>query len=1451
MPSQVARGRSYSNKDDLDRAFGIVESEVKTSWKILAMELGQTLDEVLVFERQSWDVQDQCRKSLEWWRLMAGRKGATVPNLVRALRRCRLDWVADKIEGRSPIRVLEKKKMTLKPERITPVTEDSHSPPVQPETGILGGMQFIKEAPKLEQSPAPKQERSPSPVQMTTPQDDDHSPTFIIVKRKSKTRKDKKRSQSEPRKSKVTISVNQEQARPSQQPVNQEKTRPKDQSPKAATHYTPLQRSETIHSSAPTRAQIGTAPPNIVVYDQVSTRHVHREAPPQSEPKKSKGTISVNQEQTRPREQSPKATKHYTKLQRSETIHSSAPTRAQIAPAPAKLPVAPPRTKQTRHSRFLEHRGRAKPRERTIDGIKSYQRVSTRSKKKPRRIEDITDWTKVTIHPPETRRERRKERPSGQSGVARIVPSTSLKTEEDELLYWEKPSKNESYGPVIPILQTRARETPPPVVPPRRKRRKSSSRRPSTIYTEYLNNEHETSDENGRREDERGRRRSYRGIVLDRETDRVEEDPLQVRPSTETSRRQLRDRSVTDTTREPAAQAYSDDENARRKGGARNVPVNWDVEEENRQNLDTEAVQESHRYDNLLLVGSSRQTFAQQRRTVAEDQATDNRLNANQEQTLEERYATTSRRPERNFAAETGEEHPFPLHYAEIVKEELIIYYPLDEFETDSNYSESLNDDTPSETSPSEEPVFHTAEVLREEMVIYVPQEEFEPVEEVQSATRIRRHGDNNHNLNAGRIFEEYVSNHDGRRKESADRSTGPYMSSANVREDSEIHTSQGERLGRDYVEMSRRVSRESTGGDETQDRTMATGFFYTESPGKNGENNKNAETDDVFDDSRFTRLGLQRKAASVERMDSLRKKSVSFSEQPVVIPASDRQEDRNGENYADAMLCISGPRRREHHPKTMRCVVAFATVVLLVQLLGSTSAAFFRHHRELRIPDRFGNLVQRVRVKKDLSSSVAKNRPANPFAGILKRVKKDLSSSVAKSRPANPFAEILKRRERSFGGLFGLMNDVLHEGEHMLEVAESEIEQGSFQEVDSNSFEEDLGNGEKAKVHEEVLEDKDTGASINCVHDDDCDGDMVCFGPVFDRVCGVPYGEGHPCFQDDMCRRDALCVMGKCKKGAVQGQEGCVCHVAADCQDGLCCGYMEGDEFIDIVTPVCRPFFQEGERCGHGGFLAMLMGSAGDCSCNTGLHCAQDEFAPRGHHVCTSDESQGPDAGGEPEDIPLPPIEDDLVVGGPHVFAQSWIVAPEHHRGRREIRAAESFNDISGVLEKFRQWVKVVVGMVDQAEGFEEECPETEDGPENTDDNPNIADDTEAEPKNDGFDEFLEEFRDLVNEEVFPSDDSDQANDSPEKTDDSPKNPDDNPENTDDNPKDPEDATEAEKDGFDEFLEEFRDLVNEEVFPDLVNEEVFPSGESSEQADDTEEDFPDDALKFKPFREE
>eukprot|EP00058_Branchiostoma_floridae_P022203 XP_002607693.1 hypothetical protein BRAFLDRAFT_82861 [Branchiostoma floridae] len=930
MPSQVPRGRNYSTKDDLDRAFDIVESEVQTSWKILAMELGQTLDEILVFERQSWKVPDQCRKSLDWWRLMAGPKGATVPNLVRALRNCRLDWVADKIEGKSPIRVPEKETITLEPAN-------------------LDGVRYLKEAPKPKLAISiPTHDTSPRPVQKFEQQGDEHSTTFIIVKKKSKIRKEKKRSKSEPRKSRVTISTSGE-------------TSPFEQHSQVTTHFTPLQRSETIHSSAPMRSYTNTAPQKMFSGQlqtrpskkspETSTRRTQSrrsETYSSSAPTRDysstapQNNVIPNQETSRPREEPPRVTKAYTPLQRSETIHSSAPSRSNTSTAPPQLPIAPPRTKQTRHSRFLEHRGR--PRERKVDGIKNYKRISTQPRRKP--VEEITDWTKVTVHPPEKKNQRRKEIPRSQSSIVRIVPSTPLSTEEGDFLYWERPSHER--GPVIPVLlkpqssyqddssveqkeeiseihrspksiqqnggaeatttkQTKARETTPPV-PPRRKRRKSN-RRASPMY---LNNEYDSSDEYTRRPDEYTRRRSYRGIVLDRETDRVDEDPLQVRTST----RMRRARSLPE------------------------VSVARDVEEENRQNLNTEAVQESHRYDNLLLVGGTRRMLGQQRRTqpeMYEDQTIDNKLNVNQEQLREERFAE-SRHSDGDIIQETRDEYsssPLQLHYADILKEELIIYYPLDEFETDSNYSASLNGETAWATedtafvAPSEEPVFHTADILREEMVVYVPEEELVENEEVQRSPNSRYDNGIPH-INAGHVFEEYIHNHT-RSEESLDRLTGSYVSSVNVGNESEPRASHRGPLETDYVKMSRKNSRESASdetqnaagthvglftdyvkmsrknsresmNDETQDAAGTQVGFFTRVPRKDREGG-NAESDDVFEEARFRRLGLQKKAASVNREDSLRKKTVSFSEQPIVIPSDDNQESEVAEYYVDAML--------------------------------------------------------------------------------------------------------------------------------------------------------------------------------------------------------------------------------------------------------------------------------------------------------------------------------------------------------------------------------------------------------------------------------------------------------------------------------------------------------------------------------------------------------------------
>ncbi|XP_066264915.1 serine/arginine repetitive matrix protein 1-like [Branchiostoma lanceolatum] len=935
---------------------------------------------------------------------MAGPKGATVPNLVQALRRCRLDWVADRIEGKSPIRVLEKKTITLEP-------------------ATLGGVQFLKvekEVSTPEQSSAstPTHETSSnsSAVQEKTVQVENHSPTFIFVKKKSKTRKEKKPSKSESKKSKVTCSP--VQATPSEQPLH------------AATHYTPLQRSENIHPSA------FTAPTKTVTSDRVLRRPKTNEKPPKvtisNSPVQQSGSIHSSvpmrshtstapskkvisdEAKTRRSEEPPKVTSHNTQLRRSETVHSSAPTRSHARTAPPKLPVPPPRTKQIRHSRFLEHR--AKPRERTIDGIKNYQRIPTpHSQKKPvqeitdwtkahslkkpverttdwtrthsqkKLVEEITDWTRVTIHPPEKKNERRKERPKSQSSIVRIVPSTPLSSQEGDFLYWERPSKEK--GPVIPVLlpklhsieednssvqqkitqedvpdtrrspkspqqngdakattsrQAKVRETTPPV-PPRRKRSRSS-RRASPMY---LNNEQESSDDSTRSAGEITRRNSFKNIVLDRETDRVDEDPLPVRPSIETVRRQMRERRR--TSQKSAVQTENDGKEDRRgRRRARSAPeeihrvsseratlsqssvrserpaevitddeerydtfsqsrregsTDRDVEEENRQNLDTEAVQESHRYDNLLLVGGTRQPLPQQRRTAIdadsyENQTVDNTLNINQEQMLQERF-TESRLSERNIAEETKEPTPpLQLHWAEIVKEELIIYYPLDEFETDSNYSASLNDEPtwsyeePASVSPPEEPVFHTADILREEMVIYVPEEELEAINEHSEVQRNTQYDDDSPQLNTGRIFGGYVNNHT-RSDESDDHYTRSYVSSVNVRRETELRASQRA----DYVNMSRKPSRDST-GDESQNGGSRAGFF-TQVLRKT----RAGSNDDVFEDGRFRRVSLQKKTASVARDDSLRKKTVSFSEEPTVIPSDDDQEDGDAGNYGDAML--------------------------------------------------------------------------------------------------------------------------------------------------------------------------------------------------------------------------------------------------------------------------------------------------------------------------------------------------------------------------------------------------------------------------------------------------------------------------------------------------------------------------------------------------------------------
>ncbi|XP_066265626.1 uncharacterized protein [Branchiostoma lanceolatum] len=454
-------------------------------------------------------------------------------------------------------------------------------------------------------------------------------------------------------------------------------------------------------------------------------------------------------------------------------------------------------------------------------------------------------------------------------------------------------------------------------------------------------------------------------------------------------------------------------------------------------------------------------------------------------------------------------------------------------------------------------------------------------------------------------------------------------------------------------------------------------------------------------------------------------------------------------------------------------------------------------------------------RVKTDLHTSVKKS-PSNPFAKILapkeksfggffaKRAKRDLHNAE-NDLPANPFAGFLKRKERSLPGFLDISNfvkTILEAGEEFLEAEQKMIEDGELEEVENKTFEEDIGNGQKATVHEEVLKDKKTGMSIviedistgegdgnsdsddsdldwsniarshfddkSCMQDDDCDDGKVCFGALFGGLCGEPFGEGESCTRDEMCRGAALCIMGRCQTGAVPGQEGAVCEVADDCQAGLCCGYLDSEGSCDVVTTVCKPFLHEGEPCTHASLFSLLMpimpmslfgGQGGDCSCNTGLHCGKDGSGSR---VCIVDGVEVSDAM-VPAEMPKPPVEDAGIVvedaGTVEDDGTDSEQVPE-----REVRGAEEYTmeEDDGALVQFNEWVKEVLGMTDTADE-DVECSETDDNPntpEDTEEIPNTPEAVaEAEPEDDGFQEFLSEIKELINEEVFPSsDDSDES---------------------------------------------------------------------------------------------
>ncbi|CAH1251009.1 DKK3 [Branchiostoma lanceolatum] len=350
-----------------------------------------------------------------------------------------------------------------------------------------------------------------------------------------------------------------------------------------------------------------------------------------------------------------------------------------------------------------------------------------------------------------------------------------------------------------------------------------------------------------------------------------------------------------------------------------------------------------------------------------------------------------------------------------------------------------------------------------------------------------------------------------------------------------------------------------------------------------------------------------------------------------------------------------------------MSSVAALVAVVLLAQLLSPTFALCIYRHRQ----DHLRKIFQHF--KKDLQTSV-KDRLSDPDAKFLatkerstssgghglftKRVKRDLHNDVNDRPTKSSFAEFLERKtkERNFPGLVDNgVRTIVEAEEELLEAAQKMMEDGDFEAVEKKTIEEEVGNGEKVTVHEEVLKNNKTGISVvigkisangeehenldsdeeefewsniarshfddkACMHDEDCDDDKVCFDSLFGGLCGDPFGEGESCTRDRMCRRPALCIMGRCQTGAVPGQEGSVCEVTEDCQEGLCCGYVDGDEFCDVTIAVCRPFLQGGEPC-HGNRVSLLNLLGCDvCPCNTGLRCGKDESGSR---VCITDDGE------------------------------------------------------------------------------------------------------------------------------------------------------------------------------------------------------------------------------------
>ncbi|CAH1251013.1 Hypp8972 [Branchiostoma lanceolatum] len=184
-----------------------------------------------------------------------------------------------------------------------------------------------------------------------------------------------------------------------------------------------------------------------------------------------------------------------------------------------------------------------------------------------------------------------------------------------------------------------------------------------------------------------------------------------------------------------------------------------------------------------------------------------------------------------------------------------------------------------------------------------------------------------------------------------------------------------------------------------------------------------------------------------------------------------------------------------------------------------------------------------------------------------------------------------------------------------------------------------------KDAVVDDSSDTREEDGDKKCTRDEDCEEGQFCIptGPSTWHCQETSVGavDNWSCSDDgdeNLCPLGTHCHQGRCNKIGHElqvppGHEGAVCEVADDCKKGLCCGYLNVDEYNVFSPRFCKPFIREGEPCYHAKTTVdvvmipgpLILGSrkkrqlqGGDC-CEPGLHCGKEG-------VCIADEDRAHD---------------------------------------------------------------------------------------------------------------------------------------------------------------------------------------------------------------------------------